>query len=231
MIYDILFNGKAIAVLLDPEKERMVNVGAIIKNAEGAGARMILVGGSLVTQSVNDFVIGVKRKTHLPVVLFPGSVVQFSPYADGILFLSLISGRNPDYLIGNHVLVAPMVKQSGIEVIPTGYILIDGGTNTSVQYISQTVPIPAGKPDIAVATAMAGELLGLKAIYLEAGSGATNPVPVTLIEAVRKAVSIPVIVGGGIRDPKQVNDALHAGANLVVVGNGMESNPKMLSAV
>ncbi len=231
MIYDILCNGKAIAVLLDPEKERMVNVEAIIKNAEGAGARMILVGGSLVTQSVNDFVIEVKRKTHLPVVLFPGSVIQFSPYADGILFLSLISGRNPDYLIGNHVLVAPMVKQSGMEVIPTGYILIDGGTTTSVQYISQTVPVPAGKPDIAVATAMAGELLGLKAIYLEAGSGATNPVPVALIEAVRKAVSVPVIVGGGIRDQKQVNDALHAGANLVVVGNGMESNPKMLSAV
>lgn len=231
MIYDILFNGKAIAVLLDPEKERMVNVEAILKNAEGAGARMILVGGSLVTQSVNDFVIEVKRKTHLPVVLFPGSVVQFSPYADGILFLSLISGRNPDYLIGNHVLVAPMVKQSGIEVIPTGYILIDGGTTTSVQYVSQTVPIPAGKPDIAVATAIAGELLGLKAIYLEAGSGAANPVPLALIEAVRRAVSVPVIVGGGIRTPEQVNDALHAGANLVVVGNGMESNPQMLSPV
>lgn len=231
MIYDILLNGNAIAVLLDPEKERMVDVGTIIKNAEGAGARMILVGGSLVTQSVNDFVVEVKRKTHLPVVLFPGSVVQFSPNADGILFLSLISGRNPDYLIGNHVLVAPMVKQSGIEVIPTGYILIDGGTATSVQYVSQTMPIPAGKPDIAIVTAMAGELLGLKAIYLEAGSGAANPVPLALIEAVRKAVSIPVIVGGGIRDQKQVSDALHAGANLVVVGNGMESNPQMLSAV
>ncbi len=231
MIYDILLNGNAIAVLLDPEKEQTVDVGAIIKNAEGAGTRMILVGGSLVTQSVNDFVVEVKRKTHLPVVLFPGSVVQFSPNADGILFLSLISGRNPDYLIGNHVLVAPMVKQSGIEVIPTGYILIDGGTTTSVQYVSQTMPIPAGKPDIAVATAIAGELLGLKAIYLEAGSGAANPVPLSLIETVRKAVSIPVIVGGGIRDHKQVSDALDAGANLVVVGNGMESNPQMLSAV
>jgi len=168
-----------------------------------------------------------KSKTSLPVVLFPGSAMQFAPNADGILFLSLISGRNPDFLIGQHVAVAPTVKQSGVEVIPTGYILIDGGSPTSVQYMSQTMPIPNTKPEIAVATAIAGELLGLKAIYLEAGSGAMVPVPAVLIQAVRKAITIPIIVGGGIRTREQYQSALDAGANLVVVGNGLEANPQL----
>ncbi|HDP74497.1 MAG TPA: geranylgeranylglyceryl/heptaprenylglyceryl phosphate synthase [Bacteroidales bacterium] len=227
-VYDEIVKG-GLAVLLDPDKESQVNVDAIVANGQQAGASILLVGGSLVTKPLDDFVVNLRASTSLPVVVFPGSAMQFSPNADAILFLSLISGRNPDFLIGHHATVAPMVKRSGVEVIPTGYILIDGGTPTSVQYMSQTMPIPASKPDIAVATAIAGELLGLQAIYLEAGSGAKNAVPAKLIEAVRNAISIPLIVGGGIRTKQQYSDARNAGADLVVVGNGLEENPKMFS--
>jgi putative glycerol-1-phosphate prenyltransferase len=226
IVYDEIIKG-GLAILLDPDKESQVNVDAIVANGQQAGASLLLVGGSLVTKPLDDFVINLRAKTSLPVVVFPGSAMQFSPNADGILFLSLISGRNPEFLIGHHVAAASMVKQSGVEVIPTGYILIDGGAPTSVQYMSQTMPIPATKTDIAVATAIAGELLGLKAIYLEAGSGAIKAVPAKLIEAVRKTISIPLIVGGGIRTKQQYSDARNAGANLVVVGNGLEDNPKM----
>lgn len=225
-IYDKIVKG-GLAILLDPDKESQVDFDAIVANGQQAEASMFLVGGSLVSKPLDSFVNRLKGKTSLPVLLFPGSAMQFTPVADGILFLSLISGRNPDFLIGHHVAVASMVRQSGVEVIPTGYILIDGGAPTSVQYMSQTMPIPASKPDIAVATAIAGELLGLKAIYLEAGSGAKNEVPVEVIEAVRKAISVPLIVGGGIRSKQQYTNALNAGANLVVVGNGLEANPKM----
>lgn len=226
IVYDKIVKG-GLAILLDPDKESQVNVDAIVVHGQHAGASLFLVGGSLVTKPLDEFVINLRAKTSLPVVLFPGSAMQFTPNADGILFLSLISGRNPDFLIGHHVAIAPMLKQSGVEVVPTGYILIDGGSPTSVQYMSQTMPVPANKTDIAVATAIAGELLGLKAIYLEAGSGAKNTVPTKLIEAVRKAISLPLIVGGGIRTKQQYIDALNAGANLVVVGNGFEDNPQM----
>jgi len=226
IVYDKIVEG-GLAILLDPDKESQVNVDAIVANGQQAGASLLLVGGSLVTKPLDDFVINLRAKTSLPVVLFPGSAMQFTPNADGILLLSLISGRNPDFLIGHHVAIAPMLKHSGVEVVPTGYILIDGGATTSVQYMSQTMPIPATKPEIAVATALAGELLGLKAIYLEAGSGAKNTVPANLIEAVRKAISVPLIVGGGIRTKQQYYDACNAGANLVVVGNGLEDNPQM----
>ncbi|HBI81255.1 MAG TPA: geranylgeranylglyceryl/heptaprenylglyceryl phosphate synthase [Bacteroidales bacterium] len=226
IIYDKIAKGK-LAILLDPDKEFQVDVDTIVAHGHKVGASLILVGGSLVTKPVDSFIGMLKSKTSLPVVLFPGSAMQFAPNADGILFLSLISGRNPDFLIGQHVAVAPTVKQSGVEVIPTGYILIDGGSPTSVQYMSQTMPIPNTKPEIAVATAIAGELLGLKAIYLEAGSGAMVPVPAVLIQAVRKAITIPIIVGGGIRTREQYQSALDAGANLVVVGNGLEANPQL----
>lgn len=226
IVYDKIVKG-GLAILLDPDKESQVNVDATVVHGQYAGASLFLVGGSLVTKPLDEFVFNLRAKTSLPVVLFPGSAMQFTPNADGILFLSLISGRNPDFLIGHHVAIAPMLKQSGVEVVPTGYILIDGGSPTSVQYMSQTMPVPANKPDIAVATAIAGELLGLKAIYLEAGSGAKNTVPTKLIEAVRKAISLPLIVGGGIRTKQQYIDALNAGANLVVVGNGFEDNPQM----
>ena len=226
LVYDKIAKGK-LAILLDPDKELQVDVDAMVANGHKVGASVILVGGSLVTKPVDRFIEKLKAKTSLPVVLFPGSAMQFAPNADGILFLSLISGRNPDFLIGQHVAVAPTVKQSGVEVIPTGYILIDGGSPTSVQYMSQTMPIPNTKPEIAVATAIAGELLGLKAIYLEAGSGAMDPVPAELIQAVRTAITIPIIVGGGIRTREQYQSALDAGANLVVVGNGLEANPQL----
>ncbi len=229
-VYDSILKGEKIAILLDPGKEIHADVDGIIRHSTNAGVAMFLVGGSLVSTSVSNFVEGVKAKTNLPVVLFPGNAMQFAPNADAILFLSLISGRNPDFLIGNHVAVAPMVKLSGIEVIPTGYILIDGGAPTSVQYMSQTMPIPASKPEIAVATAIAGELLGLKAIYLEAGSGAQNPVPAEVVERVCSAVSIPIMVGGGLSTPAQIEAVFAAGANMVVIGNAMESNPTLLSS-
>lgn len=225
MVYEIIEKG-GLAILLDPENESQVDIESMVSNGHRAGASMFLVGGSLVSKPIDGFVDKLKGMTSLPVVLFPGSAMQFAPNADSILFLTLISGRNPDFLIGHHIAVASRVKQSGIEVIPTGYILIDGGATTSVQYMSQTMPIPANKAEIAVATALAGELLGLKAIYLEAGSGALNAVPVKLIKAVRKAISVPLIVGGGIRSKQQYRAAKDAGANLVVVGNALESNPK-----
>ncbi|WP_220429224.1 geranylgeranylglyceryl/heptaprenylglyceryl phosphate synthase [Tenuifilum thalassicum] len=228
LVYDKICHG-SLAILIDPDKEGSVDIDKIIENAEKSGASLLFVGGSLVNSPLHEFVERVKRMTSLPVVLFPGSAMQFSPKADGILFLSLISGRNPEFLIGQHVNVAAMVKQSNIEVIPTGYILVDGGTPTSVQYMSQTMPIPSNKHEIAVSTAIAGELLGLKAIYLEAGSGALNPVPLKMIEKVKENISIPLIVGGGIKTPQQVTYALSAGANLVVVGNALEKNPLLLT--
>ncbi len=155
--------------------------------------------------------------------------MQFCPLADAILLLSLISGRNPDFLIGNHIHVSKAIKQSGMEVIPTGYMLIESGCITSVQYISNTTPIPSSKHDIAIATALAGQQLGLKAIYLEAGSGADYPVPQKLIEDVRREIELPIIVGGGLNTPEKVNRARLAGANMVVVGNALQNDATLLT--
>ncbi|MCB8963482.1 MAG: geranylgeranylglyceryl/heptaprenylglyceryl phosphate synthase [Bacteroidales bacterium] len=222
---------KQLALLLDPEKQSMVDLKHVLWLAENSPVTMILVGGSLVNSDMDSFIEHVKQYTKLPVVLFPGSAQQFSPNADGILLLSLISGRNPEFLIGNHVQVAYKLKQSGIEIIPTGYILVESGGTTSVQYMSNTMPIPSGKSDIAVATALAGEQLGLKMIYLEAGSGAVNPVPADLIKQVKSEISIPLIVGGGLRSSSQINAAFEAGASIVVLGNGIEKNPELLSQI
>lgn len=172
-----------------------------------------------------------KSHCQVPVIIFPGSPSQVYEGADGLLLLSLISGRNADLLIGRHVEAAPMLKQSGLEIIPTGYILIDGGRSTSVSYISNTTPVPSDKPDIAAATALAGELLGLKAVYLEAGSGAKNPVSTDTIRRVCSTIDIPVIVGGGLRDKQQVEDAFQAGANLVVIGTAVEKDPALIEAI
>ena len=161
-------------------------------------------------------------------ILFPGNNYQLCEEADALLLLSLISGRNPEYLIGQHVVAAPLIKESGIEAIPTGYLLIDGGKISTTSYITQTVPIPADKPDVAVATALAGEQLGLKLIYLEAGSGAANPVSAEMISAVKKNVSLPLIVGGGIRSGAQAEAACQAGADIIVVGNILEKAPELL---
>ncbi len=222
-------NGKKIfAVLIDPDKFPHQNLLKIITAMETACPDLILVGGSLVNNRIEMVVQVLKEHLTIPIVLFPGNLLQLTPNADGILFISLISGRNPDLLIGNHVISAPYIKKSGMEVIPTGYILIQGGATTSVEYMSQTQPIPADKPDIAVATAMAGEMLGQKLIYLEGGSGALNPVPEDMIEAVKNNISIPLIVGGGINTVEKVKATCKAGADIIVVGNAFEKDISLL---
>lgn len=215
---------KRIAVLLDPDKldcAKARHCGDII---EKSPAEIILVGGSLVSNSVTDIVTSIKQATDKPVILFPGAGSQLTPAADALLLLSLISGRNPEYLIGEHVKTALQIRRSGIETIPTGYILIDGGAITSVQYVSNTMPIPNNKPDLAVATAMAGELLGLKNIYLEAGSGAQRPVSNETIRAVRASVNIPIMVGGGMRSLTAIENAFSAGADIAVIGTAFEQD-------
>ncbi|MEM9837149.1 MAG: geranylgeranylglyceryl/heptaprenylglyceryl phosphate synthase, partial [Bacteroidota bacterium] len=169
-----------------------------------------------------------KSTTSRPVLLFPGSIYQLSPKADGLLLLSLLSGRNPDLLIGQHVLVAGRIKQMGLKTTATGYLLIDGGAPTSVSYMSNTTPIPRDKPSIAACTALAGEQLGMQLIYLDAGSGAKFPISAELITAVRREVDLPVVVGGGIRTVEGAHQALGAGADLIVVGNALEKDPEWL---
>jgi len=219
---------KMLAVLLDPEK----CVGEVLRKTlaqlEKTLPDLLLIGGSSKSCSTNALLTTLQTiKT--PKILFPGDASQFSEKADGILFLSLISGRNSDYLIGQHVQSALQIKASRIEVIPTGYILIDGGTDSSVSRISQTRPIAADDIQKATATAVAGELLGMKAIYLEAGSGAKNPVVAEMIATVKKHLDIPLIVGGGIKSKKQLKTAFEAGADLVVVGNIFESDPNKIN--
>jgi phosphoglycerol geranylgeranyltransferase len=222
---------KLLAVLIDPDSmsdTALLAHTCTISNK--AGVDLILVGGSLITNGFfEECVAIIKEHTSIPVLLFPGSVMQVSSKADGILLLSLISGRNADLLIGKHVIAAPHIKKSGIEVIPTGYMLIDGGRSTSVSYMSNTLPIPADKPAIAATTALAGELLGLQCIYMDAGSGADNPIPPTIIEAVSKQVNVPVFVGGGMKHPDHIRQACLAGADVVVVGNAFEKDPELIA--
>ncbi|MCK6691852.1 MAG: geranylgeranylglyceryl/heptaprenylglyceryl phosphate synthase [Thermoanaerobaculia bacterium] len=220
---------KRLAVLIDPDKLRLQRLEELLGLGIECGVHYFFIGGSLVVNNMLDEVLsGIRQRCDIPLVLFPGNSFQLSYKADAILFLSLISGRNPELLIGQHVIAAPFLKMSPLEVISTGYMLIDGGVQTAVQYMSNTYPIPAGKTDIAVCTALAGEMLGLKTIYLEAGSGALNPVPEHMIEAVRGAISIPLIVGGGIRTPEKAAASLRAGADMLVVGNAVEKEPGLL---
>lgn len=215
---------KIFAILIDPDKEISHNKSYINEQINSSNADLIMVGGSLLSQLNTDRCIHqIRNITNLPIYLFPGSPIQYSNLADGILFLSLISGRNADLLIGRHVEIAPTLMQSNLEVIATGYMLIDGGKPTSATYISNSFPIPADKHDIAVATAQAAELLGLKCIYLDAGSGAINAIDKKMIHAVAKAISIPLIVGGGIKTKEQVQLAYDAGADMVVVGTAFEN--------
>jgi len=213
---------KAFAWLIDPDKCDDEHITAQLRIANSAGVDLIFVGGSLTFKPVDQVISKVKSLSHIPVVLFPGSPLQICSQADAILLLSLISGRNPEYLIGNHVIAAPFLKESGLEIIPVGYLLINGGQQTSVSYMSNTQPIPQAKPDIALATAMAGEMLGLRVIYLDAGSGALNPVPLKMISMISSEVHVPLMIGGGIRTASDVRNAYEAGADVVIVGNAIE---------
>ena len=220
---------KMIAVLIDPDRLTIDDCKNISDKAVASGIDFFFAGSSLLTGNNFEECLAVLNKSSLPVILFPGNAMQISNKADGLLFLSLISGRNPDMLIGRHVLAVPLLKQTNLEVIPTGYMIIDSGSPTSVSYMSGTVPIPHDKDDIAVCTSMAGEMLGLKIIYLDAGSGARFPVSAKLIAAVSNSISIPLIVGGGIRNPEKALEACNAGADIIVVGNALEKNPELIS--
>jgi len=219
---------KSIALLLDPDKAKGASLHKILKIAEECKTDYIFAGGSLTFNSIDKLIDSVREFCSIPVILFPGNLLQLTLKADAILLLSLISGRNPELLIGNHVIAAPHLKDVKEKLVSVGYILISCGNKTSVEYISQTEAIPADKPEIAVATALAGEMLGLRIIYLEAGSGAANPVPVSIIKAVRENISIPIVVGGGITNSNEVKEIFASGANLVILGNGCEKNPNLL---
>ena len=218
-----------LSVLIDPDKQTEKSLHTMAESIHRSKVDVVLVGGSLLLNGLFEKTIEIlKAETKVPVIIFPGNNYQVSSRADAILLLSLISSRNPEYLIGQQVIAAPMLRQAGIPVIPTGYMLIDGGRVSTTSYITQSLPIPADKTDIAMATAMAGEMLGLQAIYLEAGSGASRPVPVGMLQAVKNNVSIPVIVGGGIREPEQAEALSQAGANMLVIGNVLEQSPELL---
>jgi len=225
-----IFPGKkSIALLLDPDKAKGESLNLILKTANEANTNYIFTGGSLTFNSIDILIDEVRKLSSIPVVLFPGNLLQLTIKADVILLLSLISGRNPELLIGNHVIAAPYLKNVKEKLVSVGYILISCGNRTSVEYISQTEAIPYDKPEIAVATAMAGEMLGMQMIYLEAGSGATNPVPYGLVKAVRENISIPLAVGGGIKSEHEVEEIFNAGADLIILGNGCEKNPELLT--
>jgi putative glycerol-1-phosphate prenyltransferase len=180
---------------------------------------------------LEELVLSIKAQTKIPVILFPGSPSQVTPAADALLYLSLISGRNPELLIGQHVISAPLVKKSGLEIISTGYMVVDGGLPTTVSYISNANPLPSNKNEIAVCTALAGEMLGMKLIYLDAGSGALMPIPTEMIKAVSEQISIPLIVGGGITTPEKAAANCRAGADLIVVGNAIEKDTDLISSI
>lgn len=217
---------KGIAILVDPDKCTSESLDELILNALQANIDYFLVGGSLISSDKLDMVFDkLKAVNSIPKITFPGNVMHIHKEADALLFLALISGRNPEFLIGQHVIAAPALKLSGQEVIPTAYILIDGGKQTTVSYISNTTPIPHDKNDIAVATAMAGEMLGLKLTYLDAGSGAKQAIAPEMINAVRQNTNNPLWIGGGINTIQKAEAALQAGADVIVVGNATEKDP------
>ncbi len=233
-IYSTFLNAKQegkkkFVVLIDPDKLRLHNIDTVLHLAKVAKIDYFFVGGSLVVSDMlEQSVRAIRKISDVPVILFPGDISQISPSADAILYLSLISGRNPELLIGKHVVSAPILKKSGLEILPTGYMLIDGGRMTTATYMSGTLPIPSDKNEIAVCTAMAGEMLGMKLIYMDAGSGAQQAIPESMIRAVSQAVDIPLIVGGGIRTPEKVLLNMKAGADVIVVGNAIEKDPSLL---
>jgi phosphoglycerol geranylgeranyltransferase len=232
-IYKSVFSKgrKVFALLIDPEKLPEDVLKRTIEEASRAQVDVILVGGSLTSMPIDGTLDAIKALSTIPVVLFPGNLLQLSAKADGVLLLSMISGRNPEFLIGNHVLASRFLKKTGIEIIPTGYVLIDGHCLSSVEYMSNTRPIPADKSDIIISTALAGEQLGLKLIYLETGSGAHDCVRDEIVSQVQENLTIPLIVGGGIKTAEDVRRLYQAGASGVVVGTAVENDYRILPAL
>ncbi len=225
-------NKKSFAILIDPDKQDKKELLSIIKKAENAKTDYFFVGGSLLTNDSLDLCLNtIKQESNIPLILFPGNAMQVNDKADGILFLSLISGRNADMLIGKQVITAPILKQSSLEVLPTGYILIDSGKPTTVSYMSNTTPIPSDKDTVAGCTAMAGEMLGLKLIFMDGGSGAQKPISEKMIKTVRESVDIPLIIGGGINSGKKAISNCNAGADIIVVGNAIEKDKNIISEI
>src|SRR5258706_2555622 len=220
---------KSFAVLIDPDKVNSTVLDELIELSQAAKVDYLLVGGSLVISNhLDECVKHIKKNCAIPVILFPGSPSQVSKYADALLYLSLISGRNPELLIGQHVVSAPFVKRSGLEIMPTGYIVIDGGAPKTVSYISNAAPVPAVKNEIAMCTAMAGEMLGMKLIYMDAGSGAKRPITESMIKIVADHIEAPLIIGGGIIQPEKAYLNCKAGADVIVVGNAIEKDSSLI---
>jgi putative glycerol-1-phosphate prenyltransferase len=223
---------KSFALLIDPDKPQKEELLNLIQLANKEGVDFFFVGGSLLTNgSLEECILTIKANSSIPVVLFPGNGLMVNKNADAILLLSVISGRNPEMLIGKHVEAAPSLKRSKLEVIPTGYMLIESGKPTSVSYMSNTTPIPADKADIAACTAMAGEMLGLKLIFMDGGSGAHNSVQPEMIKLVSSNIDVPLIIGGGIRSAEMALEKLQAGADLIVVGNAVEKDASLISSI
>ena len=218
-------NQKLLAILLDPDKIDLDKAEVLIEKINQSPATHIFIGGSLVENNILDeLIVKIKQNCNLPIVLFPGNPSQISDKADAILFLSLISGRNPDFLIDHQVKAAPILKKTQLEIISTGYILIESGTETAVERVSKTKPLDRNNPDLALATAQAGEMLGNKLIYLEAGSGAKQAVPLEMIKKVAQNIEIPLLIGGGIIDLQGIQEAYDSGADLVVIGTAFEND-------
>lgn len=223
---------KLLAILIDPDKQNFSDLLKTITVCNSSEIDFLFVGGSLLTSGdLAKTVRFIKENTKIPVIIFPGSPNQITNYADGILFLSLISGRNPEYLIGNQVTAAPFVKKANLEVLSTGYMLVDGGTQTTASYVSNTNPLPYDKPEIAAVTALAGEYLGLKLIYIDGGSGAKKCVSLEMIKKTKEIISIPLLIGGGIRTPQAANEIYLAGADMLVIGNGAEKDRALITEI
>ena len=230
-IYNVLSDTskKKFVVLVDPDKPSDEQILEIVERSKKVGVDFFFVGGSLLlTDSLDHCIKLIKTHCDIAVLIFPGDSLQISKWCDGFLLLSLISGRNSEMLIGRHVVAAPYLKLYGNEIIPTGYILVDGGRQTSVSYMSNTTPIPHDKDAIAMCTALAGEMLGLKVIYMDAGSGAIEPISNEMISKVKKTINIPLIVGGGIKTPEKAAEMAKAGADIIVVGNALEKSTEKL---
>ena len=225
-------NKKSFALLIDPDKQEKSQLITIIEKAKNTNTDYFFVGGSLLTNDSLDICLEtLKAHSDIPVVLFPGNAMQVNNKADAILFLSLISGRNAEMLIGKQVITAPILKQSSLEVLPTGYMLIDSGKPTTVSYMSNTTPIPAKKDAVAACTAMAGEMLGLKLIFMDGGSGAKNPISEKMIAEVSKSIDIPLIIGGGISSGEKAIANCKAGADIIVVGNAIEKDESLIAEI